>query len=355
MFALGRECLADIALLRAQRELFGPVASDPTVSHLIDRLVRDEAKALEALRGARAVARCRVWDVAGTMASGSDGELTPSTSTPPSSSPTRTTTGPANLKTFGFHPMTVFADHALGGSGGSLAIVLRPGNAGSNSAADRIEATRLALAQLRKHRRGQVLIRTDSGTGTHEFLPWLTKPGRRLSYSIGFTLTEEIRQAVLRLPKTAWRPAYDADRQVRPGAWVAELTGLFDLSGWPKGMRVIARKERPHPVPNCASPTSTAAASPASSPMPIAASSPTWNSATAAEPAQRPHPLRQGHRPGQPAPAPLHPQPDLMRTRRPGLRTPHLDADSGASAIGDIARAALALAHFEHNYLPATR
>ena len=34
---------------------------------------------------------------------------------------------------------------------------------------------------------------------------------------------------------------------MRPGAWVAELTGLLDLSSWPEGMRVIVRKERPHP------------------------------------------------------------------------------------------------------------
>jgi hypothetical protein len=42
-------------------------------------------------------------------------------------------------------------------------------------------------------------------------------------------------------------PAYDAGGQVRDGAWVAELAGLLDLSSWPEGMRVIARKERPHP------------------------------------------------------------------------------------------------------------
>ncbi len=34
---------------------------------------------------------------------------------------------------------------------------------------------------------------------------------------------------------------------MRPGAWVAELTGLLDLTGWPPGMRVIVRKERPQP------------------------------------------------------------------------------------------------------------
>ena len=49
------------------------------------------------------------------------------------------------------------------------------------------------------------------------------------------------------MPAQAWTPAYDADGQVRPGAWVAELTGLFDLAGWPDGMRLIVRRERPHP------------------------------------------------------------------------------------------------------------
>jgi hypothetical protein len=246
--ALGGDCLADIAALRAQPELFGPVASDPTVSRLIDRLARDEVKALKALRAARALARERAWDLAGPAAPGSAGELTPLDldATIVIAHSDKQYAAPTWKHTFGFHPMTVFADHGAGASGEPLAIVPRPGNAGSNTA-DHIEATRLALAQLPEHRRRQVLVRTDSGGGTHEFPAWLTKPGRRLSYSIGFTLTEEVRQAVLRLPKTAWTPAYDADRQVRPGAWVAELTGLLKLSGWPKGMRVVARKKRPHP------------------------------------------------------------------------------------------------------------
>ena len=125
--------------------------------------------------------------------------------------------------------------------------MLRPGNAGSNTAADHIEAVKLALAQLPRQARRRVLVRTDSGGGTHEFLAWLTQPGRRLHYSVGFPMTDDIQAAVLALPKTAWTPAYDSERQVRPGAWVAELTGMLNLSGWPKGMRVIVRKERPHP------------------------------------------------------------------------------------------------------------
>ena len=92
-----------------------------------------------------------------------------------------------------------------------------------------------------------MLIRADSGRGTHEFLAWLTRPGRHLHYSVGFPITDEVQAAILAGPKTAWLPAYDAGRQVRPGAWVAELTSMLNLAGWPKGMRVIARKERPHP------------------------------------------------------------------------------------------------------------
>src|SRR5712671_913184 len=61
------------------------------------------------------------------------------------------------------------------------------------------------------------------------------------------TITEDVHQAILQLPDRVWEPAYDAGAPVRPGAWVAELTGMLDLSSWPAGMRVIVRKERPHP------------------------------------------------------------------------------------------------------------
>jgi hypothetical protein len=91
-----------------------------------------------------------------------------------------------------------------------------------------------------------VLIRADSGGGTHEFLAWLARLGRRLQYSAGFPMTGEVQDAIMKIPARAWTPAYDAGGQVRPGAWVAEITGMLDLSS-PKGMRVIVRKERPHP------------------------------------------------------------------------------------------------------------
>jgi len=145
--------------------------------------------------------------------------------------------------------MTAWADHGSTGNGEPLAIVLRAGNAGSNTAADHIETTRLSLAQLPRHQRRRTLVRTDSGGGTHEFLTWLTAPSRRLHYSAGMTITQDMQGAIGKVPASAWTPAYDGHGQVRDGAWIADITGLLDLSGWPAGMRVIVRKERPHPDP----------------------------------------------------------------------------------------------------------
>jgi Transposase DDE domain group 1 len=247
--ALGGDCLADVAMLRSQPELFGLVASDPVVSRLVARLARDAPAALKAIRAARAAARGRAWDLAGGAAPGADGGLVTVDidATIVTACSEKEQAAPTWKKTYGHHPLTVFADHGAEGTGEALAVLLRAGNAGSNTASDHIEAARLALAQLPRGLRRRVLVRTDSGGGTHEFLAWLTRPARRLQYSVGFTITEDVQEAILKIPARAWTPAYDADRQARPGAWVAEITGMLDLSAWPKGMRVIVRKERPHP------------------------------------------------------------------------------------------------------------
>jgi hypothetical protein len=247
--ALGGDCLADVSVLRAEPALFGPVASDPVVSRLVTRLAADSAAALAAIGAARAAARERAWSLAGDQSPGAGGGLIPVDidATIVTAHSDKQQAAPTWKKTWGFHPLTVFADHGSEGSGEPLAIMLRPGNAGSNTAADHIAATRLALGQLPKAVRRRVLIRCDSGGGTHEFLNWLAKPGRRLAYSVGFTMTDDVQDAIGKVPARAWSPAYDGDGQVRDGAWVAELTGLLTLTGWPAGMRVIVRKERPHP------------------------------------------------------------------------------------------------------------
>src|SRR5215475_1951710 len=247
--ALGEDCLADIAVLREQPGLAGAVASDPVVSRLVSTLARDLPRALKAIRSARAAARERAWALAGQNAPGGDGGLVTVDldATIVIAHSEKEQAAPTWKKTFGHHPMTAWADHGETGNGEPLAIVLRPGNAGSNTAADHIEAARLALAQLPRRLRGRVLVRADSGGGTHEFLNWLTAKSRRLHYSVGMTVTEDIQAAILQVPASAWTPAYDGNGKVRDGAWVADITGLLDLDGWPAGMRVIVRMERPHP------------------------------------------------------------------------------------------------------------
>ena len=96
--------------------------------------------------------------------------------------------------------------------------MLRTGGAGSNTAADHIETTRLALAQLPRGQRRRVLVRTDSAGGTHSFLEWLTAPSRRLHYSVGVTVAEDTQAAILKVPADSWTPAYDGDGRVRDGA-----------------------------------------------------------------------------------------------------------------------------------------
>ncbi|WP_351237822.1 IS1380 family transposase, partial [Streptomyces sp. NPDC002133] len=246
--ALGGDCLADVAMLRAEPEMFGPVASDPTVSRLIDSLAAAGPRALAAIRRARAEVRERVWRLAGHHAPDTDGEVIVDIDGALVLAHSEKEDAAATWKkTFGHHPLFAFVDHGAAGTGEPVAGLLRPGNAGSNTAADHITAARLALAQLpAKYRRGRrTLIRTDSAGGTHEFVNWLAARGRWLSYSVGMTITEAIHQAVLLVPASAWAPAVERGGDVRDGAWVAELAGDV-LQGWPKGMRLIVRKERPH-------------------------------------------------------------------------------------------------------------
>jgi hypothetical protein len=66
--ALGGDCLADVAVLREQPEVFGAVASDPTVSRTIDALAADAGRALAAIDAARAAARATAWRLAGEHA-----------------------------------------------------------------------------------------------------------------------------------------------------------------------------------------------------------------------------------------------------------------------------------------------
>lgn len=233
MVADGGDCLADLRALRDQPTLFGDVPSDATAWRALAAL--DEER-LAAVRAARARARAQVWQSAGAperVILDLDATLVTAHSDKEQAA--------GNYKHgFGFHPLLCYEAE----SEEALAGLLRPGNAGANTAADHITVLELALAQLPEQVRGPgLLVRADSGGATHAFLDHVVSLDLR--FSVGFDLTEPVRAAVLALPERAWRPALTGAGERREGAAVAELD--LDLSTWPAGTRAICRRERPHP------------------------------------------------------------------------------------------------------------
>jgi Transposase DDE domain group 1 len=142
---------------------------------------------------------------------------------------------------FGFHPMLCYLDE----SEEAIAGMLRPGNAGANTAADQIEVVDEALGQLPRAvvEEAELLLRTDSAGLTHDLLDFLHDANIR--FSVGMDMTEDVRQAVCEIADGDWTPAVSADGEEREKAFVAELS--LDLSGWPEGSRAICRRERAHP------------------------------------------------------------------------------------------------------------
>lgn len=261
--ALGGDCLADVAVVRAQPVLFGAVASDPTVSRVIARLAADAAQVVPAIRAARANARAAVWSrrrpLAGTAGSRDGGlVIVDLDATLVGAHSDKEHAAPTYKKGFGFAPMCAFVDHGEYGTGEVLALDLRPGNASPFNAADHVSCLDAALAQLPQSEQAQVLVRTDAGGGSKAFLHHITNAG--LEYSIGFPAHGLVETAIQTMPEAAWVDAIDGDGGPRDGAQVADLTdwmpaptmptrspARFGPQHWPDTMRVIARRERPHP------------------------------------------------------------------------------------------------------------
>lgn len=162
--------------------------------------------------------------------------------------------GPTFKKTFGFHPLTACCDN----TDESLVIKLRPGRAGSNTATDHIEVLTGAIAQIPAPHRRAMLITCDGAGSTHALVSHIsalnTAPGTQVHYSVGFDFDERIRAVLNKVPTTGWAPALDAAGDPRDDDQVAELTGLLRhsvggdrLAGWPLDMRIIIRRDNPHP------------------------------------------------------------------------------------------------------------
>jgi len=238
MLADGGDCLADLGAVRDQDALFGAVASDSTAFRVIDA-VASTPGLLDAVAEAHAVAREHVWAQTGApklVTIEVDATLLTSHSEKEGAAGTY-------KGGYGFHPLMAYCDE----TGEALAAVLRPGNAGSNTAADHVEVVQDALAQIPASmiETVEILVRTDSAGATHELLDFCRE--HRLRYSVGYELTDPVRAAILKIPEKTWISALATDGTPRENGQIAEITNDLDLTGWPTRSRVIVRRERAHP------------------------------------------------------------------------------------------------------------
>lgn len=256
MIAAGGEAISDIDSLRFQDRLFGSVASPPTVWRTLEAIT---GAGLARIATARARTRRRVWQLLGdgvpaSPAAGTDlGDtvVVDIDATLVTAHSEKEQAAPTFKGGFGYHPLAAWCDN----TGEMLAVKLRPGNAGANHAGDHIAVLREAIGQIPASRRHHLLVRADTAGATQDLLDWLTEQdrirGRRVEYSIGFPVHKgiQIHDAIHLVPKQAWQTVLDTTGQARDPdeAGVVELTGLVDLSGWPAGMRLIVRREKPHP------------------------------------------------------------------------------------------------------------
>lgn len=245
----GATCLSDLAALRAQPAVFGPVGSEATVWRTFDHVGSVELRGIAA---ARAAARERAW-AAGAGPAGGE-VIVDVDSTIIRTKADKQDAAPTYKRTYGHHPLLAMCaetDEVLAG-------ILRAGNAGANTAIDHVVLLADALAQLppvwrRGHDVGddpsaverRILIRADSAGASH----WLAEEcvDRNCEFSLGYQIDERVRDGVMCVPTGCWHPAVDADGAHRDGAEVAELTEFVNLDAWPQGTRLIVRRERPHP------------------------------------------------------------------------------------------------------------
>ena len=238
MLADGGDCLADLGAVRDQDALFGSVASDSTAFRVIDQIACRPGL-MDALAGAHARAREHVWKQAAAperVTIDIDATLIGSHSEKEGAAGTF-------KGGYGFHPLMAYCDE----TGEALGAILRPGNAGSNTAADQIAVVEAALEQIpAEHIEDlEIVVRADSAGATHDLLDFCRE--HRLRYSVGYELSERVRAAILKVPEDSWIASLATDGTPRPNGQIVEITDLLDLTAWPAGSRVVIRRERAHP------------------------------------------------------------------------------------------------------------
>jgi hypothetical protein len=253
--ALGaRSVLEAEQLALHQHRLFGPPASDSTIRRLLASL---DDNAFAALARARAAVRRIVWTrlalrpggfpwltVAGKhlqrwVVVDIDATIITAASKKEGASSTF-------KKTYGFHPLAAWCANTQE----CLAMLLRTGSAGSNTAADHITVLDQALAQIPGSSSAKILVRVDGAGATHDLherVEELNTARRRVRFTTGWKITDADEAAIAQLPEHAWESSLKQDATLHDTdhSAIAELTGLNRRKGWLKGMRLIVRRVRP--------------------------------------------------------------------------------------------------------------
>ncbi len=232
----GATTISDLRVLSDQPALFGKVASVPTAWRTLEAI---DEEVLARIADARAKARRAAWAAGmdpGFYVIDIDGTLVDAHSEKEEATPTY-------KRGFGFYPLVAYLD----ATGEALAGLLRPGNSGSGTGEDHICVLDASLAQLPiDPAHHEVIVRTDSGGTSHALAQACRERGVR--FVGGFRLKAPLAQVVTTVPKRRWKKAVSSDgtEELETGQ-VAEVTDLVDLSAWPEGTRMIARRELPHP------------------------------------------------------------------------------------------------------------
>jgi len=146
---------------------------------------------------------------------------------------------------YGFHPLAAWCSNTRE----CLAMLLRPGNAGSNTFAGHLTVLTAALRQIPSRMRSKLLVRVDGAGASHELIKHLlslSSRRRTVLFTCGRAITEADEQAIGLLPSGAWQAAVDQDGVVQQDKHVAEITHLPGrAAGWPAGLRWIVRRTKP--------------------------------------------------------------------------------------------------------------
>ena len=250
--ALGARSMSDIAVLAHQEPVFGAAPSDTTMRRTLELA---DARTLDKIARARAAVRGHVWQlacarptgfpwlaVAGKLLAGwlvidLDATLITAYSDKEGAAPT--------WKKGYAHPLGAWCANTAE----SLAMLLRPGNAGSNTFADHLAVLTAALRQIPARMRSRLLVRVDGAGASHELISHLLSLASRrraVLFTCGWAITETDEQAIGLLPSGAWQAAVDQDGVVQRDKHVAEITHLLGrAAGWPAGLRWIVRRTKP--------------------------------------------------------------------------------------------------------------